>query len=125
MVISEKVAEVRELLISAAKHKGTVSYPDVFRLFPDEVDKPDIFWTLEAACKEVCPRDIALYDSLMAKKETGMPGDGFFDVFRNMRRQEYSQISNGEERITYLTDEQKQEMVQLERKRVYDHASLL
>jgi hypothetical protein len=125
MVISEKVPVIKRLLISTAKRKGTASYPDVFRLFPNDIDKPSIFWTLEAACKEVCPRDIALYDSLMAKKGTGMPGDGFFDVFRNMRRREYSRISNGEERIVYLTDEQKKEIVLLERRRVYDHASLL
>lgn len=125
MVISEKVPEICALLTSSAKGRRTVSYGDVIRMFSDDVDKSDIYWTLEAACREVCPREIALYDSLMAKKETGLPGDGFFDVFRNMRSQEYNEISNGEQRITYLTFDQKKKMVMLERKRVYDNANSL
>lgn len=57
----------------------------------------------------------------MAKTQAGMPGDGFFDIFRNCHRDEYLRIT-GDVQPNGLTNKQQLEMVSIERVTVYARA---
>jgi hypothetical protein len=59
----------------------------------------------------------------MAKKDTGCSGSGFFDTFSIHRHNEYTTIAPKIYHVTKLTDSQ-QQIAQLERMRVYEHAAL-
>jgi hypothetical protein len=119
-----KVNDTRELLETAARRETTVSFPQLFSLFSED-DKPsDVYNTLEAACVEICDWKTAIYSVLLAKKDSGLPGDGFFDIFRNHRADSYWEISGGMH-VAGLDPLQRRKMTELERRRVYLHAKSL
>jgi hypothetical protein len=63
------------------------------------------------------------YTALLALKNTGLPGDGFFDAFRNFRPDDIRRIAGHKiDTSLELTAEQKQTIVSEERDRVYKHA---
>lgn len=121
MVRKECVARVQNLIHQAAKSKGTVSFKDLFACFPENIPQDDVYDTLEKACANLGSWTDAIYSVVMTKKTTGLPGDGFFDIFRLHRREEYLSICGGVPSLT-LTDAQKKQMVDLEKTRVYEHA---
>jgi hypothetical protein len=123
MIIAEQVPNVMTLLETAADARKTVSFPTLFSYFPEATPIQDVYETLEAASTEIARLDVAIYSVLMAKRGTGLPGDGFFDVFRVHREQEYREIA-GNTHIVALTLEQKKEMVKREKIRVYAHAGI-
>lgn len=121
MVRQEYVSRVQNLINQAAKSKGTVSFVDLFAVFPEKTPLDDVYDTLEAASANLARWGDAIYSVVMAKKSTGLPGDGFFDIYRIHRRDGYKAICNGSSSLN-LTESQKKEMVDLEKARVYDHA---
>lgn len=118
------VETIKSILTQAAKSKSTVGYPKIINLFEKDTIK-NIIWSLfEVACEEIADSKVAIYGALMAKKYSGLPSDGFFDIFRNYRlnKQDGFILPN----IQELEDlEQKELMTEFERKRVYKHASFL
>ena len=57
----------------------------------------------------------------MARKYTGVPGIGFYDVFQNTHPEEYFRIA-GKTILQNLTNEMMIEMTDIERRKVYEHA---
>lgn len=126
MVISKRIDEIHDIMIDAARNRTFVFYDDLISIFPQN-ERGDrngnVYDTLELACRKLCERAIAIYESLLAKRDnTNLPGSGFFDIFRNHRNKEYAQIA-GDAHVAELTLAQKQQIVEIERLRVYNHAS--
>lgn len=121
MILTKHVNAVRILVQTAAVDNKTVSFPQLFRLFPEKVPPHDVYDTLEAACAELADWKTAIYSVVMAKSATGLPGDGFFDIFRNHREDAYLQIA-GDTHVHGLSQGQRLEMVQFERPLVRAHA---
>ena len=124
MIIADQIPSVMTLLATAAATKRTVSFSELFSHFQKGTPQSDVYDTLEAACAEIANWDVAIYSVLMAKKATGLPGDGFFDIFRVHREREYRGIA-GNAHIVALTPEQRKEMVKREKVRVHAHVILL
>ncbi|MDN4056015.1 hypothetical protein QPK32_23390 [Massilia sp. YIM B02763] len=122
MVIQEQVTVIRELLQDAAIHRTTVSFPQIFWLFDEDVAPHDVYDTLEAACVQIADWSTAIYSAVLAKSGSHMPGDGFFDIFRLHREAEYRRIA-ARAHVRELSLEQRRQMVAFERDRVYSHAT--
>lgn len=118
------VKSIKSILIQAAKSKSTVSYPKIISLFEKDTAKSIIWSLFEVACEEIADSKIAIYGALMAKKDSGLPSDGFFDIFRNRRLNKLDGfiLPNIEE---FYDLEQKEMMVEFERARVYSHVANL
>lgn len=126
MIITESVSAVKDLFATAARNKKTVSYRELHEIFKDvEFEDPtlkdvDIYDTLEFACQRLVPRDIAIPESLLAKKEGGLPSKGFFEVFKNHRSDKFRDIA-GDKIVQELDNDEKREIVRGERNRVYEN----
>ncbi len=115
------VETIKSILIKAAKSKSTVAYPKIMNLFEKDTPKSIIWSLFEVACEEIVDSKIAIYGALMAKKDSRLPSDGFFDIFRNRRlnKPDGFILPNIEK---FDDAEQKELMVEFERNRVYSHA---
>ncbi|HEX7908261.1 MAG TPA: hypothetical protein VF534_09265 [Paraburkholderia sp.] len=122
MVINRYVGAVRAMVESAAKKRGTVSFKQLFGAFPQDTRPADVYDTLEEACSELGPLDDVIYSALMAKAKDGLPGDGFFDIFKTHRNVEFRSIAEDAETLD-LTNEQRKQITRQERERVYGYAS--
>lgn len=119
----EMVIAIIPLLLSAAKANATVSFATLYRtigLRGDE-DRHECHRSLEEAANAIRDFRVANYTSLMSKKDSGLPGDGFFDMFRLHRKEEYIDLV-GNVWITDLTHQQKEKLTSAERLRVYADA---
>jgi hypothetical protein len=123
MVLNRYVDVVHAVVGSAAKRRGTVTFKQLFGAFPRETPPSDVYDTLEKACSELGSWDEVIYSVVLAKAEDGLPGDGFFDIFKTHREIEFRRIADHAKTLD-LTDEQRKQMTELERERVYAHASL-
>jgi len=121
MILKSQIKAVRVLLEKAAAAEATISFPQLFACFSEDTRPADVYDTLEAVCFEICDWNTAIYSVLLAKKGDGLPGDGFFDIFRNHRAHRYFEIAS-KTHVAGLTIEQRQTMTQIERMRVYQHA---
>lgn len=121
MIHLDKISSIAIILVHAAKHRLTVNYFSLYNLFDKGVRGNDVFDTLESASAAICSSSFAIYSSLMAKKETGVPGIGFFDVFKNTHPSEYQRIA-GITLIQDLTKDMMIEITNIERRKVYEHA---
>lgn len=121
MILKKFIPPVAHLLEQAAKSRETVRFAKLFACFPENTAQADVYDTMEAACADLAPWSVAIYSVVLAKKGNGLPGDGFFDIFRIHRRDEFAEISQGASTLR-LTQEQKEQMVALEKARVYAHA---
>ncbi|WP_193751500.1 hypothetical protein, partial [Xanthomonas euvesicatoria] len=63
----------------------------------------------------------AIYSAVLAKNSDGCPGSSFYDIFNNIRSQDFFGIA-GHNDIHKLTDEDRVAMAGVERDRVYQHA---
>lgn len=124
MVIIEKLDNVLQLIRLAAQTKSTVSFSALYGCFAKNTSRSDMHDTLEEACNQLAHWNDAIYSAVMAKKDTGCPGSGFFDTFSIHRSDEYKAIAPNIDHVTELTDLQQQTIAQLERTRVYQHAAL-
>lgn len=122
MIIPERVLAVRTLLQAAAVSRKTISFPQLFKEFEQGATPPDVYDTLEAACFELADWKVAIYSVLLAKAGSRLPGDGFFDIFRFHREAEYKRIA-GNTHVHALSHEQRSEIVNIERPRVFAHAA--
>lgn len=118
------VESIKSILIQAAKSKSTVAYPKIISLFEKDTAKSIIWSLFEVACEKIADSKTAVYGALMAKKDSGLPSDGFFDIFRNCRlnKPDGFILPNIEE---FDDSEQKEMMVEFERARVYSHVANL
>lgn len=121
MIIVEKISSVALLLLNAASSRGTVGFRNLHALFDEDAHNNDVYDTLEAASRALCPSPVAIYSALMAKNSNGCPGSGFYDIFNNLRREEFRTIT-GHNDLHQLTDENRIAVVAAERDRVYQHA---
>lgn len=121
MTASKYVSSVRVLIQQAAEREGNVTFKELFDVFPQGTPSPDVYNTLESACEEIAPWSEAIYSVVLSKKGTCLPGDGFFDIFRLHRSEDYLAIA-GDTHCLDLTQEQQEKMVFLEKARVYLHA---
>ncbi len=124
MIIHDRVPRVQRLFFEAAVRRKTLSFSNLFQQFEPDTAGMDVYDTLEAATVELADFRQAIYSALLAKAGTGLPGDGFFDIFRIYRDSEYRHLA-GTSCIPDLTDEQKAEMARNERCRVFEHALTL
>lgn len=109
------------MLHAAATGGNTVSFPQLFGEFRKNANPNDVYDTLEAACVELADWKVAIYSVLLAKANTQLPGDGFFDIFR-LHRDEYYRRIAGNTHVHALSHEHRCEMVGIERSSVYAHA---
>lgn len=128
MIASHK-HKVTDLLRSTLKQRSTIHYSQIYALFEDisveefggeNLRMAAIHQTLEAAGRELAKLSDAIVTCVLRTK-IGVPGIGFFDVFRNHRHEEYKAIA-GDTIVQILTDDQKLEMLKLERQRAYSYA---
>lgn len=124
MVITEKLDTVVQLIRLAAQTESTVPFSALYGCFAKNTPRSDMHDTLEEACNQLAHWNDAIYSAVMAKKDTGCPGSGFFDTFSIHRNAEYEAIAPNIRHVTRLTDLQQQAITQLERARVYQHAAL-
>jgi len=122
MIHIKQISPIATILLDAAKARRTATYTAIYRAFGKEVPNKDVFDTVEAAARALSYSTFAIYSAVLAKKDTGLPGSGFFDIYRNVRLAEYKDIA-GNTILQHLTQEQQQKMVDLERPRVYAHAN--
>jgi hypothetical protein len=123
MVIENKLEAVMALLQTAAQRRAVCSFPSLHGLFDQSTPRNDIYDTLEEASLALAPSEVAIYSALMAKKGTLVPGSGFFDIFRNKREADYDRLAGRNVHPTALNDQQMATISQLERLRVYSHAT--
>jgi hypothetical protein len=123
MVLNGYVGAVRAMVGSAATRRATLTFKHLFCAFPPETPQSDVYDTLEKACSELGAWDEVIYSAVLAKVKDGLPGDGFFDIFKKHREVEFRHIARAAKTLD-LTDEQRKQMTELERERVYVHASL-
>ena len=122
MIIENRVTAVRTFLKTAGRTKGLCSFQNLFKLFQGKGEPIDVYDTLEEAGRQLAPSSDAIVTALMAKNN-GLPGDGFFDIFRTKRSEEYAAIAGAHTLVRELTFAQREEMVMNERARVYAYAS--
>ena len=122
MILDSYISAVKALLKEAAESNGLVSFSDLHKLFLPGTPASNVYDTLEAACGELAPFSEAIYSVLLAKKQSGLPGDGFFDMFRIHRDSEFKKIA-GDSSIPSLTEDLRRQMTKAERSRVYVHAA--
>lgn len=117
------VHAIMPVLIDAAKKKGTVSFAVLYRTvdLTGDDERHECHRALEEAADLIRDFRIANYTCLMARKDSGLPGDGFFDMFRLHRNEEYINLV-GNVWITDLTREQREKLTHAERVRVYADA---
>ncbi|MFJ2994942.1 hypothetical protein [Pandoraea sp. NPDC087047] len=123
MILPLRVRDVRDMVDGAARRRGTVTFKQLFSVFPEHTPASDVYDTLEKACLELGPPSEVIYSAVLAKKGDGLPGDGFFDMFMTHRPEEYRQIA-AETKTLELTDEQRLKITNMERERIYAHASV-
>ncbi|EKO5172183.1 hypothetical protein P0I94_004533 [Vibrio vulnificus] len=120
MIQVDKIEEIKSILVDAAQKESTVAYSRVYQVFDAGTD-PSIVWeTFEEACGQLADPKVAIYGALLATRTTGLPQNGFFDVFMNMRNEEYIHITRGEvSTSSAIPSEMKEAIVAAERERIY------
>ena len=93
MIIVTQLSNVAELLLDAANSRSTVSFNRFHDLFDASISNNDKYDTLEAASRALCPSSFAIYSAVMAKTGNGCPGSGFYDIFNNLRRDEFAAVA--------------------------------
>lgn len=123
MIIEAQLPAITALIKKAASASDNVAFNALYALFPKNTPAQKVHATLEAACTGIAASDLAIYSVVMVKKDTGLPGDAFFAIFKAMHDDEYTAIA-GDVSLLHLTLVQKQLMVNAEKARVYAHAKV-
>ncbi|MEX0739042.1 MAG: hypothetical protein WD071_06855 [Pseudohongiella sp.] len=122
-VIEEKVPRLMMFLKDKARRRSAISYSAVFNFFDSNTHRSDVWETFEEACRRIAPAEEAIYGALLAKKDTNLPSTGSYDIYKNIRHEEYLSITGVKRFEAYdLTLDQMGEIAQLERDKVYQHA---
>ncbi len=122
-IVEEVIPEIIDLLIEKASRRSAIRYSAIYEFFKKDTLQTVVWETFEEACRRIAPSEIAIYGSLLAKKGSNLPGDGFFDVFKNKRLDEYLVVTGGVRiEANNLSEEQKKTITQIERERVHQHS---
>jgi hypothetical protein len=114
---------IQTYLTEKARRRSVVPYSRIYQLFPEGTSDTDVWNTFEEACKSICKPSEAIYGALMIKKDTGLPSTGFFDIFKNTRREMYLEITNGEHlQANQLSVQQMEAITKIELEKVHSHA---
>lgn len=123
-IIEEIIPQITNLLIAKAVRRSAIRYGAIYRFFDKDTPRNIVWETFEEACRRIAPSEEAIYGVLMAKKDTGLPGDGFYDIFKNKRLTEYLEVTGGVRiESNELNIEQRRIIAQIERERVHTHAA--
>lgn len=117
------VQTIYQILEDAAERKTVVSFEFLYNSVgltkhSTQMERGECHRALEDAANEICDFREANFTCLMAKKNTGMPGSGFFDTYRLHRAEEYEQLV-GDVRPNALSEPQQKILTDRERERVY------
>lgn len=117
-----RIQRITNGLREAALNRGMVSFPSLYSWAKLQENEPKhtAYAAMEEAAGILGDRSQVAYDSLMAKKENDLPGNGFFEAFKTNRAEEYEKLF-GHCHPLDLSVEQKRHLVEIERERVYDH----
>jgi hypothetical protein len=119
MIIKNKINDIAEVLLEAAKNCKTIPYPAIYEIFKDtNISHVDIWDTFEATGRKIAPLDKCIFGALLRDK-TGLPKEGFFDIYKIHRSNEYFQIV-GDKNILGLTKKEKEIITNKERQRIWD-----
>ncbi|CAI8855657.1 MULTISPECIES: hypothetical protein [Burkholderia] len=124
MLSHEKMVQViAQILQDAAEKRRTVSFKFLYESvgLPKQstsIERGECHRALEDAANEICDFRTANYTSLMAKRDSGLPGDGFFDTYRLHRLIEYKSLV-GDIATLDLSEHDKKILTNKERERVY------
>ncbi|WP_045459844.1 hypothetical protein [Vibrio hyugaensis] len=122
MIQVDKIEDIKSILRNAAQNESTVAYSRIYQVFDEGTDSSIVWETFEEACGQLADSRVAIYGALLATKATGLPQNGFFDVFMNMRNEEYIHITRGEvSTSSAIPFEMREAIVASERERVYAH----
>lgn len=122
-IIEDRIDPLVKLLIDKARRRSAIRYSAIYGFFDKNTPKNDVWNTFEKACRVIAPAETAIYGALMAHKHTDIPSSGFYDIFKNIRGEEYTELAGGIRlEVHQLTLAQKKSMVQVERERVHQHA---
>lgn len=124
MILIEFISPVARLLADAARNRQTITFPQFNNVFVTPhgvISQSDKYDTLEATCEALCHSTSAIYSALLAKKTTGCPGDGFYDIFKNKRSADYKRLAGSKSTLALSVSELKA-IVHEERQKVYADA---
>jgi hypothetical protein len=116
-------AQLIDMLLTTAKHRGVLSYSRFHALFPRTTMLVTRNAILDDALRSICDEPEADYSVLLAR-DNGLPGPDFFRRYRVNRRIEYTELV-GDPRYHNATAKQQRIIVATERARVYAHAAKL
>lgn len=122
MVIEDRVSAVMSALQTAGREEKTLSFGSLYALFEADSQWNNVYDTLECASRGLADLKDAI-PSVLVVKSGGLPGIGFFEVFRNQRREEYEAIAGADTPVPRLTQNQRERMAASERARVYAYAT--
>ncbi|TBY52971.1 hypothetical protein E0H46_38625 [Rhizobium leguminosarum bv. viciae] len=121
--IEERINRIADGLRRAAEERRLVAFPELFgwaKLAPSD-PRHLAYSACEAAAALLGDRKEIAYEALLAKRGTDLPGGGFFDALHTNRREDFIALV-GDIDPRDLTDEQKMEIVDQERDRVFQDA---
>ena len=125
-MVEEVIPDIIRLLVAKASRRSAIRYGAIYEFFENDIPQPVVWETFEEACRRIAPSEVAIYGCLLAKKDSGLPGDGFFDIFKNKRLNEYLKVTGGVRLASNtLSLEQMQQIAQLERERVHQHSKTI
>ncbi len=91
--------QLLEYLLTNVYNRNRISYGEIYNVFDVESGSiPDFLNTLEQAermiVQDILGRDqIPIYSVILFRRIDGLPGIGFYDVFRNRNRELYNEIA--------------------------------
>lgn len=122
MVVDDRVLDVMSALQRAGREKTTLSFGGLHALFGEAPELNDVYDTLERASGNLADLKDAIPSALLAKRSDGLPGNGFFEIFKLHRSADYNNIAGAQTPVPMLTQTQKEQMTTMERSRVYAYA---
>lgn len=123
---TEVTERMLEYIKEKALRRSAILYSAIYKFFPPGTSNVEVWNTFEEVCNRLSKPKDAIYGALMAKRGTRLPGDGFFNAFKNTRREAFLSVTNNNElQANQLTNIQKEIIAKMERERVYRHALTL
>jgi hypothetical protein len=140
-IFEHRILELKNLFIGYAKKKSIIQYPIIYEFFKSDKTQSmeDKEWsngiwnTVGIVSEEIATREGAIYDSLLANKDHGIPNDNFYDIFVVRRKHEFEQDTGlslpslhgmgKPQKYKALTIPLMKKMTEYERDRVYRHAA--
>lgn len=130
--LPERKEEVKSLLLTAARKKRDVKYPQMYRIFAEEKEQDvspltwrhSVWITVEEVCNEISTPAGAIYYSLLSNKKS-VPENEFIEIVYRYRKHEYEKVFDVS--LPNFCDfdyELKCRLIQFERSRVYRHVEI-